>query len=121
MKILLIDDSKAMRLIVRRALRQAGVADGNIQEATNGAEGLQAIRVSKPDLVLSDWNMPEMSGIDLCMTLTNEGIKVPFVFVTSEGSAEMRERALSAGAMSLITKPFTADSFKAVLTPLLQS
>ena len=77
MKILIVDDSKAMRLIVRRALRQAGLADDGIHEANNGAEALAQIRAASPDLVLSDWNMPEMSGIDLLSTLAKEGRKVP--------------------------------------------
>ncbi|HEX4340475.1 MAG TPA: response regulator [Polyangiaceae bacterium] len=119
MNILVIDDSKAMRLIVRRTLRQAGIPDDAIQEATNGAEALKSLRQGTFDLVLSDWNMPEMSGIDLCTTLTSEGPKVPFVFVTSEGSQEMRDRARSAGAVTLITKPFNAESIRSVIDPIL--
>jgi two-component system chemotaxis response regulator CheY len=120
MKILIVDDSKAMRLIVRRALRQAGLADDGIHEANNGAEALAQIRAASPDLVLSDWNMPEMSGIDLLATLAKEGRKVPFVFVTSEGTADMRDRARASGALGLIAKPFDADTFKQVLGPVLK-
>ncbi len=120
MKILVVDDSKAMRLIVRRTLRQAGFADEGITEAANGAEALKAIRASTPDLVLSDWNMPEMTGIDLCTTLSSQGPKVPFVFVTSEGTPEMRERAKKAGAVSLIVKPFDAETFRTVLGPIIK-
>ncbi len=119
MQILLVDDSKAMRLIIRRALRQAGFADEGIAEACNGAEALKVIRESSPDLILSDWNMPEMNGIDLLSTLTSEGKKVPFVFVTSESTPEMRERALDAGALTLITKPFDSDKLRAVIGPIL--
>ncbi|MGA3122823.1 MAG: response regulator [Polyangiaceae bacterium] len=120
MKILVVDDSKAMRLIVRRTLRQADFADEDIQEACNGAEALAAIRVKTPDLVLSDWNMPEMSGLDLLSSLTHEGKKVPFVFITSEGTPEMRERAKAAGAFALIAKPFDSESFRKVLGPILK-
>jgi two-component system chemotaxis response regulator CheY len=119
-KILIVDDSKAMRLIVRRALRQAGFADEAIEEACNGAEALKAIRVKSPDLVLSDWNMPEMAGIDLLSALRKEGRQVPFVFVTSEGTVEMRERATSAGAAALIAKPFDAETLRRVLGPLIK-
>jgi two-component system chemotaxis response regulator CheY len=119
MNILIVDDSRAMRLIVRRALRQAGFSDDGTTEAGNGAEALKAIRASAPDLVLSDWNMPEMTGIELLVELTKDGSKVPFVFVTSESTPEMRERAHGAGAAALIGKPFDADKFRQVLTPFL--
>jgi two-component system chemotaxis response regulator CheY len=108
-----------MRLIVQRALRQAGFGDAQVEEAENGARALAAIRSSAPDLVLSDWNMPEMSGIDLLSALVAEGLKMPFVFVTSESTTEMRERAKGAGAIDLIAKPFDAEKFRAVLTPIL--
>jgi len=62
-KVLIVDDSKAMRLIVRRTLRQAGFDDLDASEATNGKEALDAITAAQFDLVLSDWNMPEMTGI----------------------------------------------------------
>ena len=120
MRILIVDDSKAMRLIVRRTLRQAGFPDESIEEATNGTEALKSIRTNSPDLVLSDWNMPEMTGIDLLTTLTKEGKKISFVFVTSESTPEMRDRAKSAGALSLIGKPFDADTFRKVLAPILK-
>jgi two-component system chemotaxis response regulator CheY len=110
-----------MRLIIRRALRQAGFADEGLAEACNGSEALKSIRAESPDLVLSDWNMPEMTGIDLLSALVAEGKKVPFVFVTSESTPEMRERAMGSGALGLIAKPFDADKFKEVLGPILRS
>jgi len=66
MKLLIVDDSKAMRMIVRRALRQANLAEHQVDEATNGEEALEKLRTAGPfDLVLADWNMPQMNGIDL--------------------------------------------------------
>jgi two-component system chemotaxis response regulator CheY len=118
MKILIVDDSKAMRMIVRRTLRQAGFGDHAVIEANNGKEALENIRQSLPDLVLSDWNMPEMSGIELLDSLRAEGIKVTFGFVTTERTPEMRVRAAEAGASFLIVKPFTPEDFKDALTPL---
>jgi two-component system chemotaxis response regulator CheY len=119
-KILIVDDSRAMRLIVRRSLRQAGFDVEGVTEATNGAEALAAIRVDSPDLVLSDWNMPEMTGIELLAALTAEGKKIPFVFITSENTPEMRERALSSGARGMIAKPFDEDKLREVLGPILR-
>ena len=92
MKILIADDSRVMRQIVTRTLRQAGYAGHDLVEASNGAEALALIHAESPDLVLSDWNMPEMTGIE---RLQESGTEVPFGFVTSEGSTEMRQRAAS--------------------------
>ena len=119
MKVLITDDSRVMRQIVKRTLRQAGYSDVEVCEAGNGREALDVIASEAPDLVLCDWNMPEMNGIDLLATLRAKGRNVPFGFVTSEGSPEMRERAASAGAMFLISKPFTPEAFKEALEPVL--
>jgi len=119
MKILIVDDSKAMRLIVKRTLTSAGYGGYTIVEATNGREALDSIKVSKPDFVLSDWNMPEMSGIELLTALKSNNIKVPFGFVTSETTDEMRERAKDQGALFLLGKPFTAETMGQALKPVL--
>jgi two-component system chemotaxis response regulator CheY len=108
-----------MRMIVKRTLRQAGFGDHPIEEAANGKEALDAILASPPDLVLCDWNMPEMNGIELLEELNNTGNSVKFGFVTSEGTPEMRQRAEDAGALFLIAKPFTADTFKDALSAVL--
>ena len=119
MKVLIVDDSKAMRMIVTRTLRQAGFGDHDFVEAENGREALDAVASESPDLVLSDWNMPEMSGLELLQSLRAKGDGVKFGFVTSEGSEEMRETAKTAGAMFLIAKPFTADHFTDELSGML--
>jgi two-component system chemotaxis response regulator CheY len=119
MKILIVDDSKAMRMIVRRQLNEIGLADAEYFEATNGAEGMAVVKEQQPDLVLSDWNMPEMNGIDMLAALRSRGDATPFGFVTSEGSSEMVGRAQAAGAMFVITKPFTAEGFREKLEPVL--
>ena len=119
MRILIVDDSKAMRMMVTRALRQAAGRNHTFEEASDGAAALEAIRASAPDLVLSDWNMPKMSGIELLETLRASGPDVKFGFVTSEGSGEMRERALKAGALFVMTKPFTPEAFQRALEGVL--
>lgn len=121
MRILIVDDSKAMRLIVRRHLRQAGLDGHEIEEAVSGKDALDKIRVSAPQVVLSDWNMPEMTGIELLEALGKEGIKLLFGFVTSEGTPEMRSRAAAAGAKFLIAKPFSPEDFETALRPLVQA
>lgn len=116
MKILITDDSKAMRMIVVRTLRQAGFSGHEVIEAENGREGFEKARSEEPDLILCDWNMPEMSGIEFLRALRGTGSQIPFCFVTSEGSEEMRTMAAEAGAIGLIAKPFTADLFADTLS-----
>ncbi|HET9419747.1 MAG TPA: response regulator [Nocardioides sp.] len=111
MKILVVDDSRVMRQIVIRTLRQAGHGGHELSEAENGRLALEHIQVTPPDLVLSDWNMPEMNGIDLLERLRASGSTIPFGFVTSEGSDDMRARAERSGAAFLIAKPFTPEAF----------
>jgi two-component system chemotaxis response regulator CheY len=115
MKILIADDSKAMRMIVIRTLRQAGWGGHEILEAENGREAFGMVSSQSPDLILSDWNMPEMTGIEFLRALRGQGSSIPFCFVTSEGSDTMRTLAEQAGAMGLIAKPFTAELFADVL------
>ena len=117
MKILIVDDSKVMRSIVKRTLRQAGFGSPEVVEACNGAEGLTQAQAGAPDIVLCDWNMPEMNGIDLLRELRAAGNGVKFGFVTSEGTPEMKQTASDAGAEFFITKPFTAEDFEQILTP----
>ncbi len=117
MRILVVDDSKAMRAIVRRHVAQAGFDSADITEAENGRDALESIRACRPDVVLSDWNMPVMTGIELLEALRAEGDDVPLGFVTSESSADFKDRAFDAGAAFMITKPFTADDFTRCLAP----
>ena len=98
-KILIVDDSKAMRMIVTRTLRQAGFGDHEFVEAENGAEGLAKVGTEAPDLVLSDWNMPELTGIEFLRALRAGGNDVRFGFVTSESTDAMRATAEQAGAL----------------------
>lgn len=108
-----------MRLMVKKALRQAGFVGHDYIEAGDGEEALKAIHDSNPDLVLSDWNMPNMNGLDLLNKLREEENSVTFGFVTTEATGEMRAKAREAGSTFLITKPFTAESFKSTLDPIL--
>jgi len=118
-KILIVDDSKAMRMIVTRTLRQAGFDNHDYLEACDGAEALAVIAAERPDLVLSDWNMPEVNGIELLQRLREAGDEVRFGFVTSESTDAMRALAADSGALFLIAKPFTAETFAQALSGVL--
>lgn len=119
MKVMIVDDSTAMRLIVKKTLRGAGFDDLDFVEAADGAQAFEAIQQSVPDLVLCDWNMPNMTGIQLLQKLNEAEIEVDFGFVTTESTAPMRELAREAGAKFLISKPFTTESFEQILSPYL--
>jgi two-component system chemotaxis response regulator CheY len=119
MKILIVDDSKAMRMIVKRTLKDAGFGDHTMVEAGNGSEGLEALRREPFDVVLCDWNMPEMSGLELLQVVMAEKLPVRFGFVTSESTPAMRQQATDAGAEFLIGKPFTKEVFQEVLQGVL--
>ena len=118
MNILVVDDSSAMRMMVVRALRQAGYSGKEISQAEDGQIAYDMITVDKgniPDLVLADWNMPNMTGIELLRAIKNENIETKFGFITTESTREMREIATDAGANFLIAKPFTADTVQRAL------
>ena len=119
MKILIADDSRVMRQIVTRTLRQAGFGDHDLVEAADGKEAFDKTTAETPDLVISDWNMPEMTGIEVLRKLRGAGNDVKFGFVTSECTPEMQQQAEAAGAMFFIVKPFTADRFEEAFTPIL--
>lgn len=112
---MVVDDSVAMRMIVVRTLKAAGYGGHDIRQAADGQIAFDMIKEKKPDVVLCDWNMPNMTGIELLRALNNARIKTKFGFVTTEGSNELRELAQDNGARFLITKPFTAESFQAEL------
>ena len=119
MDILLVDDSKTMRGIVQRAIRQAGFRGLTVGEAENGVQALEKLRVDQPKLILSDWNMPEMSGIDFLVQVRASANRVPFGFITSEASAAIKELAMNSGANFLITKPFSPETMQEALSPIL--
>lgn len=119
MKILVVDDSRVMRQIVTRTLRQAGFAGLELIEAGDGTEALTLLAEQSVDAVLSDWNMPQMNGIDLLRHLRGNGNTVPFAFVTSESSEAMVNTAMEAGAMCVIGKPFTPETFAEHLNAVL--
>lgn len=119
MKILIADDSRVMRQIVVRTLRQAGFGDHELIEATNGREAFELTTSENPDLVLSDWNMPEMTGIEVLRQLRAAGNDIKFGFVTSECTPEMMAAAEAAGSLFFIVKPFSAERFDEVFAPIL--
>jgi len=109
MNILIVDDFATMRRIVKNVLRQVGFR--NISESEDGKLALAELKKEKYDLVLCDWNMPGMSGIELLKAVrSDDKLKnTPFIMVTAEAQKENIIAAVKAGVSNYIVKPFTAE------------
>ena len=112
MKILVVDDFSTMRRIVKNILRQLGF--NNIIEADDGTAAVSVLEREKVDLIISDWNMPQMTGIELLRHVrSTEEIKdMPFLMVTAEAQQENIIEAVKAKVSNYIVKPFTADTLQ---------
>jgi two-component system chemotaxis response regulator CheY len=117
--ILLVDDSKLMRSLVQRAIRQAGFRNLEVAEAENGVDALEKLSANKPRVILSDWNMPQMSGIELLTAVRTQHRTLPFGFITSESSIEIKTLAKESGASFILSKPFTVEDVQEALLPIL--
>ena len=108
-KILVVDDFATMRKIIKNLLKQAGY--NNIVEAEDGAEALKVLKSEKADFIISDWNMPNMNGLEFLKAVRadSEFSGLPFLMVTAEGLKENVVLAIKAGVSGYIVKPFTAD------------
>ncbi len=115
MRVLIVDDSRAMRMIVKRGLRQAGLKGVQMDEAANGIEAIAQMRKALPDIVISDWNMPEMDGLALLKAVRKAGYKGKFGFVTSATGPELSAKATACGAQFVVGKPFTPERLAAAL------
>jgi two-component system chemotaxis response regulator CheY len=118
MRALVIDDSRAVRLIIGTILRELGI---EVREAANGVEALQQLtQDAEIELLLVDWNMPEMNGLDFIRAVRGQraynGVRI--LMVTTETESEQIARALKAGADEYLMKPFTRDVLIAKLSLL---
>ena len=109
---LVVDDSAVIRKVARRILEELSFTSS---EAENGAEALDQCRLSMPDAVLLDWNMPVMDGIAVLVALRREkgGEEPKVIFCTTENDVEQITRAITAGANEYIMKPFDRDIIEA--------
>ncbi|MDJ0937947.1 MAG: response regulator [Kiloniellales bacterium] len=116
MPILIVDDYKTMLRIIRNLLKQLGF--NNVDEATDGSAALQKMRDRSYGLVISDWNMEPMSGLQLLQEVRADAQlqTVPFIMVTAESKSENVVAAKQAGVTNYIVKPFNAATLKTKLT-----
>ena len=118
-KVLCVDDFATMRRILKNTLKQLGFR--NIEEADDGLTALEALKENKYDLIISDWNMPKMSGLDLLKTVRgmSEYKNIPFMMVTAEAQKQNVIEAVGAGVSNYVVKPFTAESIAEKLNKIL--
>ena len=112
MKVLVVDDFATMRRILKNVLKEIGFT--KIVEADDGSTALAVLKKDKVDLIVSDWNMPEVTGLELLKHVRRDELMkdMPFLMVTSEGQKDMVIQAVQAGVSNYVVKPFTADTIK---------
>lgn len=122
-KVLIVDDYKTMLRIVRNLLQQIGFTD--VEEATDGQDALTKLAASKFGLIISDWNMEPMSGLDLLKAVrasSDPHLKsIPFIMVTAESKTENVIVAKNAGVNNYVVKPFNAETLKAKIETVLKA
>jgi two-component system chemotaxis response regulator CheY len=119
MKILAVDDSPTMRRIIINTLKRAGYTD--VTEASDGKDALAKMKVNSFDIIITDWNMPEMDGLTFVMNIRKipEFKSLPVLMVTTRSVQEDIVEAIRAGVNSYIVKPFTPDTLKAKIAEVL--
>lgn len=118
--ILTVDDSPSIRQMIKVVLGPAG---HNVLEAGDGAQGLETAKAAKPDLVITDLNMPVMNGLELIKALRKQPslLGIPIVFLTTESNDATKQEAKAAGATGWITKPFKPEQLLAVVSKLVRA
>ncbi|CCQ12420.1 response regulator [Pseudoalteromonas luteoviolacea B = ATCC 29581] len=120
MKILIVDDSLATLEIVRRGLEKFGYRKLLIQKADRARKALQIIGQWKPDIVLTDWNMPDMSGLQLLNAIMQRNLGMKVAMITTVDDEEQVQLALQAGAAFVLSKPFDDETLHQHILPLVQ-
>ena len=108
MKVLVVDDSSMIRRLIKGMLEKSGFTD--IVEATNGKEAVATARSESLGLILMDWNMPEVTGLEAVQSIRAAGNQVPIVMVTTEAEKQRVVTAVQAGINDYLVKPFTPEA-----------
>ena len=121
-RILVVDDSSTMRRIISKSLIELSIDPEDITHAVDGLDALEKLKLANSfDLILTDWNMPEMNGLELVNKLRKipESARTPIVMITTEGNKKDVIEALKSGVNNYILKPFTSETLKVKLLPVL--
>ena len=120
-KMLIVDDSLPMRAIIIRTIKASGFKDVQFLEAGNGAEALDILGKDWLDLVITDYNMPNMNGMELIQEMKQDDIlnAIPVLVVTTEGSKQKVEEFIEKGAAGYVKKPFTPEAIRLEINKIL--
>jgi two-component system chemotaxis response regulator CheY len=115
--VLIVDDSGAMRAVIRKIINISGFRMSQCFEAANGLEALEQLKQHWVDVIISDVNMPEMDGLELLQALNQDPLyqNIPVIIVSTEGSSERMNEAANRGAKGFIKKPFLPEDIRNVL------
>jgi len=120
MKILIVDDVYVVQLVIKKAIEKCGIADLDIQLASDGQQAFEVVQTWQPDLVITDWHMPFMTGFDLLKKIYANGMNhIKVGFITADASEKVMEQAQRFGAGFVITKPCTEDTIIAAVKGLI--
>lgn len=115
--VMIVDDSGAMRSVIKKVIAISGFKMSLCMEAGNGREALERLQGNWVDVIVSDINMPEMGGMELLQALSRDALyrNIPVIIVSTEGSRERMREALDKGARGFIKKPFLPEDIRNVL------
>ena len=108
MRFLLVDDSRTIRNIQKNILSRLGHTD--IVEASDGVEACVKLKEESPEIILLDWNMPNMDGVTFLKKIRGEGVTIPVIMCTTEAEKSRVIQAIQAGANNYVVKPFSTDT-----------
>lgn len=115
--VLIVDDSGAMRAVIKKIITISGFKMSGCFEAANGRDALDQLKKNWVDVIISDVNMPEMNGLELLQALSRDPLyqNIPAIIVSTEGSSERMKEAFDRGAKGFIKKPFLPEDIRSVL------
>ncbi len=119
--ILIVDDSMPMRSVIKKMFKAAGYGTSNFFQAANGKEALKQLEKNWIDLVITDFTMPEMNGLELIHAMKKNNLykEIPIVVITTEGNKKIIKDFMESGAAGYIKKPFTPEQVRDLITDIL--
>ena len=119
--ILIVDDSLPMRSVIKRTLKAAGYGNSELLEAADGKQAMELMKNNWIDMVITDYNMPVMNGLEFIKAIKKEDLSkdIPVVVVSTEGNDSKIKEFMDCGAVSYITKPFTPEAIRDLIVKIL--
>ena len=119
--ILIVDDSLPMRSVIKKTFKAAGYGNAEFHEAADGKQAIEFMETSWIDIVLTDYNMPVMNGLEFIKTIKSKELlkDIPVVVISTEGNETKIKEFMDSGAAGYITKPFTPETIRDLITNIL--